>query len=529
MTVDRMTTTNSMNTRTKRLVAIHGSMGWGLLLLVLLLFSVFPSSSHSQSTTTEVITGQDTKSLLPDGTTMQDFTTTGHTKHNTNTTGTSQGCKAGNFCTGGAQVGGTYQTDFDMKDSLTIEQINRGFTLDSSVDVDSHVSNIRVPNCVTTLQTGPDCKDVFSLTIKLFDSATTGQNLVHEFKHEVELDFSGLRNFAFQDTVPENQFSSMTGTLFLFGIDAGFNSKFFGPAFSNPALSATFDLVTLIETEIIDVINTTDIINTNTPVDTNVTDVTVEVNNTSSSGETQQVATLQLEVESQMEIPSVELAPPAPPPVEAPVENTQVAEVTAEIENAQPEQMDMEPTVSETPTESSTQSDTASNEGEQSNNDEPRTEDTAAEEPAEENSSSASATEPEEEQPAEQQTAEAEETTEEANAEAAPAEKPKPKKTVKAKEKSKKEAKQKVARKIVKKMGDKGRYDQTNQLKTLVVMTVLGNTRSFFNSQVILPDAAQFYSPTQIPGGRISDNELGGFMFNDSAVGHNALVDMQYK
>ena len=39
----------------------------------------------------------------------------------------------------------------------------------------------------------------------------------------------------------------------------------------------------------------------------------------------------------------------------------------------------------------------------------------------------------------------------------------------------KKEAKQKAANKIVKKMGDKGKYDSQNQLKTLVVMQVLGN------------------------------------------------------
>ena len=39
-------------------------------------------------------------------------------------------------------------------------------------------------------------------------------------------------------------------------------------------------------------------------------------------------------------------------------------------------------------------------------------------------------------------------------------------------------AKQKVANKIVKNMGDKGRYDETNQLKTLVVMQVL-ETKDF--------------------------------------------------
>ena len=37
-------------------------------------------------------------------------------------------------------------------------------------------------------------------------------------------------------------------------------------------------------------------------------------------------------------------------------------------------------------------------------------------------------------------------------------------------------------------MGDKGRYDETNQLKTLVVMQVLGNTKTFFDTQKTLQD-----------------------------------------
>ena len=78
-------------------------------------------------------------------------------------------------------------------------------------------------------------------------------------------------------------------------------------------------------------------------------------------------------------------------------------------------------------------------------------------------------------------------------------------------------------------MGDKGRYDSTNQIRTLIVMQVLGNTKSFFNNQSILKDASQFYATSQMPSGQINDNELSGFMFNDANVGHNALIDMQYK
>ena len=40
----------------------------------------------------------------------------------------------------------------------------------------------------------------------------------------------------------------------MFGIDAGFPSGFFGPAFSNPTLTTTFELVTLLETEVLDIL-----------------------------------------------------------------------------------------------------------------------------------------------------------------------------------------------------------------------------------------------------------------------------------
>ena len=55
-------------------------------------------------------------------------------------------------------------------------------------------------------------------------------------------------------------------------------------------------------------------------------------------------------------------------------------------------------------------------------------------------------------------------------------------------EKQEEPKKEKAAKKIVKKMGDKGRYDSTNQLKTLIVMQVLGDTKTFFDSQKQLND-----------------------------------------
>ena len=91
-------------------------------------------------------------------------------------------------------------------------------------------------------------------------------------------------------------------------------------------------------------------------------------------------------------------------------------------------------------------------------------------------------------------------------------------------------AKQKVASKIVKNMGDKGRYDETNQLKTLVVMQVLGNTKTFFDTQKALQDTENFFETTTVPDNTISDSNYAQyFLFGGSDAAHNALVDSQYK
>ena len=106
------------------------------------------------------------------------------------------------------------------------------------------------------------------------------------------------------------------------------------------------------------------------------------------------------------------------------------------------------------------------------------------------------------------------------------------KKTEKPKTKTEKkqEAKQKAASKIVKKMGDKGRYDDSNQVKTLVVMQVLGNTKTFFDNQVQLPDTQNFFDGSRVPDAQITDNNAAAyFMIGGSDVKMDALTDMQYR
>jgi hypothetical protein len=94
----------------------------------------------------------------------------------------------------------------------------------------------------------------------------------------------------------------------------------------------------------------------------------------------------------------------------------------------------------------------------------------------------------------------------------------------------KKEAKQKAANKIVKKMGDKGKYDSQNQLKTLVVMQVLGNSKDFFSTQQNLPDIQGFFTDITLPDGTIpTNNMVQYFLFGGSNSAHDALVTMQYE
>lgn len=179
---------------------------------------------------------------------LSEFTTSGST-----TSSTTQGCTAGEFCTGNASNGGgTYTSTFDVP--LTAGEVRGGLDLNSAVTVYSHPSNASLATCATLTQSG-DCRDIFRLGITLFD----GTDVAADFLHEVELDFSGDRDFTFTDVIPANDFGVLTGQLSLFGIDAGFFGGFFGPQFADPSLSFTYQAV--VEQQILDQIaQTTEIV-----------------------------------------------------------------------------------------------------------------------------------------------------------------------------------------------------------------------------------------------------------------------------
>ena len=83
--------------------------------------------------------------------------------------------------------------------------------------------------------------------------------------------------------------------------------------------------------------------------------------------------------------------------------------------------------------------------------------------------------------------------------------------------------KEKAATKIVKKIDDKARYDDAAQTKTLIVMQILGNTKTFFDSQSFIQDT----NVTEYLNKTIDDQY--GRLFNmaqDDTI--TEMIDAQY-
>ena len=159
--------------------------------------------------------------------------------------GTGSGCSSGAYCTSGTNAGGgTYTSSFDVP--LTEAELNQGFTLNSAITIHSHSSNAQLSTCADGVLQSGDCRDIFRLTVTLQDAGTT----VETFTHEEEMDFAGLQDFTFTDTVATNSYGTLTGILELFGIDAGYPHGYYGPQFSNPSLTIDYQTA-LVQEEVL--------------------------------------------------------------------------------------------------------------------------------------------------------------------------------------------------------------------------------------------------------------------------------------
>ena len=91
------------------------------------------------------------------------------------------------------------------------------------------------------------------------------------------------------------------------------------------------------------------------------------------------------------------------------------------------------------------------------------------------------------------------------------------------------QAKQKAANKIISKMGDKGRYSADNQMKELLVVTLLSSSRNFFDNQQLIQDIPGFFSDQELDGGVINDNAFIAWqMFSGSSQVMAEMVDIQW-
>ena len=210
-----------------------------------------------------------------------------------------------------------------------------------------------------------------------------------------------------------------------------------------------------------------------------------------------EVAVLDIEMEMELEMPDLEMPEP-----EMDMSDMEVSEPDMEPE------IETKPEIEEVKEEAQPEPEEVQNEPIKEDMEEPQ-EDVAEET---ENEESVSETETNEDKPEDM-----EETEDKSEAEEKPVKKQENKK-------------EKAAKKIVKKMGDKGRYDSTNQLKTLIVMQVLGDTKTFFDSQKQLNDRQGFFTDYMIPDTQIENNNIAQYyLFGGSEGLMNDMIMQQWQ
>ena len=149
--------------------------------------------------------------------------------------------------------GGTITTPLgELTLDMTVAEIQAGFTLNHGVDVQSHRSNLTVPLCSATTT---DCKDVFRITTKLRSGCGgNGCTVIGEYSNSVTLDYSGTQTHSFSHNIGPNNYTEIWGEMELWGVDAGYHSGFYGPVFSDPFMTLTYDAITTITQEITNII-----------------------------------------------------------------------------------------------------------------------------------------------------------------------------------------------------------------------------------------------------------------------------------
>ena len=290
-------------------------------------------------------------------------------------------------------------------------------------------------------------------------------------------------------------------------IDTPQDDYFFEPEFDEPDMEVSYETVEMEMDYQMDIEMEMPVME----VDFEMPEITVdEVNVASVELE------MEMELEMDLEMPDLELPEPDMEMPATEPEMTEEIEVAPEPDTIEPD-VEAEPEMEETANEP---------EPEPQNEPEVEAEPEPVEESTEEDSTEAEAdAEEEPEQKESVQEAEADEEQPEDMEE--PEDKGETDKEPIKKPESKKE---KAAKKIVKKMGDKGRYDSSNQLKTLIVMQVLGDTKTFFDSQKQLEDRLDFFTDYMIPDADLQNNNTAQwYLFGGSDGMMNDMIDLQWQ
>ena len=329
--------------------------------------------------------------------------------------------------------GGTITSDeisFITDGGLTQQELNQGFDLDYGFTAESHQSNSRLPTCS---QTNGDCRDIIDYTLTLSDSSGV---TINTYNHYIELDFTGLRDYEYSQTIGENDYSDILAQVSIYGVDAGFTTGYYGAVLSDPYLDVHYSTVLLVD-EILDIID--DVIEqTIVEEPTEIIEIEIDLPEIIEAP-----IEFEIDLTTDIELPELELESIEQIEIIEVVEvvDASPAEMNIEMEIEMEIEQEMEAAVEETIQEST----------DEPTEPEPTTDDVETTEPEE-----TTEEEPEPEQEEQEQEEEQRETL-----------------TV--------EKKQEVKQKIVKKIMDenKNKSDPSSQAQTMALMIVLTDTQGF--------------------------------------------------
>ena len=180
-------------------------------------------------------------------------------KASTNSCSYSGQLQDGEVCTGSSSIRGGYNENDGgriisddislINQGLSVEEIQQGFDYQYGSSIESHVSNTNVPSCSNT---NGDCKDYFTITVRLSDEAGT---VFRTHEHTVEMDYVGVRDYSYNQTLEQNNYLDVSFQMDIWSVDAGFTSGFWGGIISDPFFSVQYQTVEIITDIIDDIVN----------------------------------------------------------------------------------------------------------------------------------------------------------------------------------------------------------------------------------------------------------------------------------